>query len=98
MVTTIVVFNYYVIKVCNRKKESAEKIIYVERHVEVPAKPETVSRSASESSDSVFSSRFMNDFDTVSCLGKGGFGVVFEAKQKIDECIYAIKRITLPIE
>jgi len=29
-------------------------------------------------------------------LGKGGFGVVFHAKNALDECDYAIKRITLP--
>lgn len=36
------------------------------------------------------------DFDHLECLGKGGFGVVFKAKKKIDECDYAIKRIYLP--
>ena len=30
------------------------------------------------------------------CLGKGGFGVVFEAKNKIDDIHYAVKRIQLP--
>jgi len=29
-------------------------------------------------------------------LGKGGFGVVFEAMNQVDECHYAIKRIALP--
>ena len=29
-------------------------------------------------------------------LGKGGFGVVFETKNKVDECHYAVKRIGLP--
>ena len=29
-------------------------------------------------------------------MGKGGFGVVFKAKKKIDDCEYAIKRIYLP--
>lgn len=32
----------------------------------------------------------------MDCLGKGGYGVVFEAKNKIDDCNYAIKRIALP--
>lgn len=53
----------------------------------------------SESSDiTPFSSRFANDFETVSCLGKGGFGIVFEVRRILDECCYAIKRITLPKE
>lgn len=41
-------------------------------------------------------SRFLTDFDLIQCLGKGGFGVVFEAKNKLDDCHYAIKRILLP--
>lgn len=56
-------------------------------------------RSLSESTSNSgehFSSRFQSDFDMQSCLGRGGFGVVFEAKNKLDDCSYAIKRITLP--
>ena len=56
-------------------------------------------RSLSESTNAAevnYSSRFMNDFDMMQCLGKGGFGVVFEAKNKLDDCNYAIKRIVLP--
>ncbi|XP_046996995.1 eukaryotic translation initiation factor 2-alpha kinase-like [Schistocerca americana] len=43
-----------------------------------------------------FVSRYLTDFEPIQCLGRGGFGVVFEAKNKIDDCRYAIKRITLP--
>ncbi|XP_068083730.1 eukaryotic translation initiation factor 2-alpha kinase isoform X2 [Anabrus simplex] len=43
-----------------------------------------------------FTSRYLTDFEPIHCLGKGGFGIVFEAKNKIDECNYAIKRIALP--
>ena len=32
----------------------------------------------------------------VSCLGAGGFGVVFESKNKLDEVNYAVKRVRLP--
>lgn len=56
-------------------------------------------RSLSEStshSGEHFQSRFLSDFDLERCLGKGGFGVVFEAKNKLDDCKYAVKRITLP--
>jgi len=35
------------------------------------------------------------DYELVDCLGKGGYGVVFEVKNKIDDCNYAIKRIAL---
>lgn len=44
-----------------------------------------------------YSSRFYEDFELVRCIGCGGFGVVFEAKNKLDDCKYAVKRITLPI-
>lgn len=59
-------------------------------------------RSISESNKSSFDesnhyvSRFLTDFDLVQCLGRGGFGVVFEVKNKLDDCNYAIKRILLP--
>ncbi|XP_030374103.1 eukaryotic translation initiation factor 2-alpha kinase [Scaptodrosophila lebanonensis] len=56
-------------------------------------------RSISEStthSGEQFTSRFQTDFELMQCLGRGGFGVVFEAKNKLDENKYAIKRITLP--
>lgn len=43
-----------------------------------------------------FESRFQNEFDLLQCLGKGGFGVVFEVKNKLDEGNYAVKRIALP--
>ena len=40
--------------------------------------------------------RYLSDFDHIECIGKGGFGVVFKAKNKIDGCDYAVKRIYLP--
>ncbi|KAG8240449.1 hypothetical protein J437_LFUL003163 [Ladona fulva] len=43
-----------------------------------------------------FVSRYLTDFEPIHRLGKGGFGVVFEARNKIDDCTYAIKRIPLP--
>ncbi|XKL59293.1 hypothetical protein PGB90_000309 [Kerria lacca] len=43
-----------------------------------------------------FRSRYLDDFEPIHCLGKGGFGVVFQARNKMDDCHYAIKRITLP--
>ncbi|KAF9808309.1 hypothetical protein SFRURICE_008362 [Spodoptera frugiperda] len=43
-----------------------------------------------------YSGRYETDFTSVRCLGRGGFGVVFEAKNNIDDCSYAVKRITLP--
>uniref|UniRef100_A0A8C7RMT0 non-specific serine/threonine protein kinase n=1 Tax=Oncorhynchus mykiss TaxID=8022 RepID=A0A8C7RMT0_ONCMY len=42
------------------------------------------------------SPRYLTDFEPVQCLGRGGFGVVFEARNQVDDCNYAIKRIRLP--
>ncbi|RUS80172.1 hypothetical protein EGW08_012061 [Elysia chlorotica] len=43
-----------------------------------------------------YTSRFAADFDSLRCLGAGGFGVVFEAVNKMDCQHYAVKRIMLP--
>lgn len=53
-------------------------------------------RGLSESNENNYVSRFFTDFELVQCLGKGGFGVVFEVKNKLDDCNYAVKRILLP--
>ncbi|KAL5016923.1 hypothetical protein ScPMuIL_006512 [Solemya velum] len=44
----------------------------------------------------IFSCRYNTDFEHLQCLGRGGFGIVFQAKKKVDECDYAVKRIGLP--
>ena len=41
-------------------------------------------------------SRYLTDFEPVQCLGRGGFGLVFEARNQLDDCHYAVKRIQLP--
>ncbi|XP_053207167.1 eukaryotic translation initiation factor 2-alpha kinase 3-like [Panonychus citri] len=43
-------------------------------------------------------SRYITDFEPICCLGKGGFGVVFQARNRIDDCHYAVKRIDLPVQ
>lgn len=89
----------------SRRLSTEREVVIVERHVEikVPITPDVPDdenlsrRSISEStSNDNFVSRFQDDFDMVQCLGKGGFGVVFEVKNKLDDCKYAIKRIVLP--
>lgn len=42
-----------------------------------------------------YESRYLNEFQHIRLIGKGGFGYVFEAKHKIDERVFAIKRIKL---
>ena len=41
-------------------------------------------------------SRYLADFEPIQCLGRGGFGVVFEVRNRLDDCHYAVKRIQLP--
>ncbi|KAL0868332.1 hypothetical protein ABMA27_007853 [Loxostege sticticalis] len=60
--------------------------IIVERYYERPPSIPTTE----------YSGRYENDFTPLRCLGRGGFGVVFEARNNIDHCSYAVKRITLP--
>uniref|UniRef100_A0A8C6S864 PRKR-like endoplasmic reticulum kinase n=1 Tax=Neogobius melanostomus TaxID=47308 RepID=A0A8C6S864_9GOBI len=57
---------------------------------------ETKETIAVETRSSEYVSRYLTDFEPVQCLGRGGFGVVFEARNKVDDCNYAIKRIRLP--
>ncbi|XP_021374591.1 eukaryotic translation initiation factor 2-alpha kinase 3-like [Mizuhopecten yessoensis] len=40
-------------------------------------------------------SRYRQDFEQIQVLGTGGYGVVFEARNKMDTCSYAVKRIEL---
>lgn len=87
LITTAILFNVMFRQLIRNQSES--EVIFVERHVEVPVPNEDPQE---------FQSRYLTDFDTLQCLGKGGFGVVFEVKQKIDECHYAIKRTILPSE
>lgn len=58
-----------------------------------PSSPTTASSLTLTNS---FVSRYLTDFEHELCLGKGGFGLVFQAKNKLDDCQYAIKRIRLP--
>lgn len=93
------------------KGPSEKEYVVVEKHVEVPVPFareafEGVDYSKSQNSSGSngsgyntevpYQSRFVGDYDVLQVLGKGGFGVVFAAKNKVDDCHYAIKRIILP--
>lgn len=88
------------------RRQPQKEYVMVEVPVPVPKTPETGSTGTEFSfKDSnrdlyaeggEFVSRYISDYESVKCLGKGGFGVVFEAKNKIDDIHYAVKRIRLP--
>lgn len=64
----------------------------VERHV---IDPKEDNHKVSDNGDHNFTSRYLTDYEPINCLGRGGYGIVFEARNKIDDCKYAIKRIAL---
>lgn len=96
LVTGLTGIGYFVFKFWNKTAEKSREIIIVEKPVE--AEISKTERQPSENGTEGFSSRFLEDFKLIQCLGKGGFGIVFQVKHKHDDCDYAIKRITLPNE
>ncbi|KAL6263268.1 hypothetical protein P5V15_006068 [Pogonomyrmex californicus] len=94
---TAIVLNFSLTRILNSLttvvKDAIPTPLIVERHVEIEK-----NYSTNDDGENVnnFKSRYLMDFEPVDCLGKGGYGVVFEAKNKIDDCNYAIKRIALP--
>lgn len=51
--------------------------------------------SSNLSSSDPYQSKFLNDFEPVKLLGHGGFGLVFKARNRLDEGMYAVKRISV---
>eukprot|EP01028_Stygiella_incarcerata_P011660 TRINITY_DN669_c0_g1_i3.p1 TRINITY_DN669_c0_g1~~TRINITY_DN669_c0_g1_i3.p1 ORF type:complete len:813 (+),score=241.02 TRINITY_DN669_c0_g1_i3:101-2539(+) len=37
--------------------------------------------------------RFKREFDDLGMLGKGGFGSVYRARHRVDNCVYAVKKV-----
>ncbi|XP_016096734.1 interferon-induced, double-stranded RNA-activated protein kinase-like isoform X2 [Sinocyclocheilus grahami] len=54
-----------------------------------PAKP-----SGGQTSNKATKSRFLEDFDSINPIGKGGFGRVFKARRKLESTYYAVKIVT----
>lgn len=46
---------------------------------------------------SLFAFRYSTDFDPIQQLGRGGFGIVVESRNKHDDQLYAVKRIAFAL-
>ncbi|XP_044150291.1 eukaryotic translation initiation factor 2-alpha kinase 3 isoform X1 [Bufo gargarizans] len=77
-----------------RKRKESETQCQTDNKYEPESGELTESRS--DYNGCGYVSRYLTDFEPIRCLGRGGFGVVFEARNKVDDCNYAIKRIRLP--
>uniref|UniRef100_A0A914VSJ1 non-specific serine/threonine protein kinase n=1 Tax=Plectus sambesii TaxID=2011161 RepID=A0A914VSJ1_9BILA len=69
---------------------------------ELSAPPRMMNTTASQASfpdtpttEEPYVSKFLTEFEPVKCLGRGGFGVVFESRLRLDDCTYAVKRIAV---
>ena len=79
-----------------------KKVMFHQAHgKELECQQETIcnkSESCCCLQPTAFSSRFLSDYEVIKCLGSGGFGVVLEARDKLVDISYAVKRIPLPTE
>uniref|UniRef100_A0A667ZJX1 Eukaryotic translation initiation factor 2-alpha kinase 3 n=1 Tax=Myripristis murdjan TaxID=586833 RepID=A0A667ZJX1_9TELE len=91
--TTYIVRKFFHPPAPQRKESETQCQTDSKYDLEVVESKESV---AMETRSSEYVSRYLTDFEPVQCLGRGGFGVVFEARNKVDDCNYAIKRIRLP--
>ncbi|XP_042330548.1 eukaryotic translation initiation factor 2-alpha kinase 3 isoform X2 [Sceloporus undulatus] len=92
--TTVIVRRLFHPHSRNRRKES-ETQCQTDTKYEVAA-GQAKDNTWADFNNSGYVSRYLTDFEPIQCLGRGGFGVVFEARNKVDDCNYAIKRIRLP--
>ncbi|XP_013923736.1 PREDICTED: eukaryotic translation initiation factor 2-alpha kinase 3 isoform X3 [Thamnophis sirtalis] len=91
MATTFIVRRLFHPDAHNRQRKESETQCQTDNKNE-----QTKDNSRDDLKNSGYVSRYLTDFEPVQCLGRGGFGVVFEARNKVDDCNYAIKRIRLP--
>ncbi|KAK2824097.1 hypothetical protein Q5P01_021272 [Channa striata] len=68
--------------VSKRRKENIESSRIKEKHKEIPSEKKSTQSAIS---------RFTSEFDRIERLGKGAFGRVFRARQKLLDKYYAIK-------
>ncbi|XP_034990570.2 eukaryotic translation initiation factor 2-alpha kinase 3 isoform X1 [Zootoca vivipara] len=93
--TTFIVRRLFHPQVRNRQRKESETQCQTDSKYE-PAVGQAKDNSWGDFQNSGYVSRYLTDFEPIQCLGRGGFGVVFEARNKVDDCNYAIKRIRLP--
>ncbi|XP_032806373.1 eukaryotic translation initiation factor 2-alpha kinase 3 isoform X2 [Petromyzon marinus] len=91
----IIVYFRNSLSTIRRKRQSSESEAQTDSVCDILTKQPNHPAQA-EDNLTTYVSRYLTDFEHVQCLGRGGFGVVFEARNKVDDCHYAIKRIRLP--
>ncbi|KAG3089846.1 hypothetical protein PI125_g17881 [Phytophthora idaei] len=80
------------------EKSSEEKSSALESSASSSAESGTSSNEAEVLFPFVCQSRFVNEFEELSALGKGGFGQVMLAENRLDGRKYAIKRVGLNLK
>ncbi|KAF5399666.1 Eukaryotic translation initiation factor 2-alpha kinase [Paragonimus heterotremus] len=81
---------------CSRCSTSSDSACDLkEDHSGSCSSPNSSSTSCGIQSNPEFSSVYENEFKFVRCLGRGGYGRVFEVENRFDGCRYAIKRIQI---
>uniref|UniRef100_A0A914BVS1 PRKR-like endoplasmic reticulum kinase n=1 Tax=Acrobeloides nanus TaxID=290746 RepID=A0A914BVS1_9BILA len=87
---SLMAYLFYRRRIINREKKKNKPSSELKLYTRNTSHDSTGSLGNSE-----FSSKFLQEFELQKCLGRGGFGIVFECRNKIDECDYAVKRVAV---
>lgn len=101
ILTLILTYYFVQRRLCRNKLQASLKLIQEASNSQTSLKAQnSITNSMSDCETQMnhnepFKSKYLTEYDHIRLIGKGGFGHVFEAKHKIDERTFAIKRIKL---
>ncbi|XP_067912699.1 eukaryotic translation initiation factor 2-alpha kinase 1 isoform X2 [Heterodontus francisci] len=75
--------------------QAASNSLYRQEHTTNEDAPTPVSCRTKETLFQGPTSRYMNEFEEIDRLGKGSYGKVYKARNKLDHRLYAIKKILM---